>query len=242
MPLPSDVLARHLKEFTARAGHDLCGPLNQASSLAALFVQRYRGQIDSDADAILGHLSTSAHRMNELVDGLRKYGEAASPLPPLAPADLNQILLTALRPLRVSIEKTGAVINTLSPLPMLEVAADRIRMLFEAVISNAIQYSKPETAPRIAIEAYREGDCWCFSVCDEGVGIDPEHIESVFLPFRRLHGRAWPGSGLGLSTAQLVVESHDGKMHIESSKDVGTKVAFTLPFRSDPQGSYDPQP
>ena len=224
----SDRLLAHLNDFAERAGHDLCGPLNQANSLASLFAKRYRGRLDTDADTMLDHLANSASRMENLVEGLGKYLEAASRLPRREQTDLNKILSAALISLGGPIGKNSAVITS-EPLPADEVAPARIRTLFEVLLANAIQFSQSGMPPRISVQASAADEFWRFSVCDRGIGIEPEEREAVFLPFRRLHGRNWPGPGLGLPTAQLIVESHGGKIHIEGPEGNGVCVVFTLP-------------
>lgn len=226
--LPPERLLAHLNDFAERAGHDLCGPLNQANSLASLFGKRYRGRLDADADTMLDHLASSALRMENLTQGLRKYLEAASRLPCRELTDLNVVFSAALNSLRGPIGKTSATI-TAEPLPAVEVAPSRIQTLFEILLGNAIQFSKPGTPPQIAVNNSVDGQSWRFSVCDRGIGIEPEERDAVFLPFRRLHGRNWPGPGLGLSTAQLIVESHGGEIHIEAREGDGICVVFTLP-------------
>jgi light-regulated signal transduction histidine kinase (bacteriophytochrome) len=220
-------LAAHLSDFASRAGHDLCGPLNQANSLASLFVKRYRGNLDADADVMLDHLAGSAHRMEELIAGLRTYLEAAAPLPRLEVTDLNQVLIQALASLRGPIERTCAVITS-GQLPEIITSPARLQTLLEVLIANSIRFVKPGIAPLISIHSSALAEGWRFSVCDEGIGIEPGERENVFLPFRRLQGRTWPGPGLGLSTAQLIVESFGGEIHIEEGASGGICVVFTI--------------
>jgi light-regulated signal transduction histidine kinase (bacteriophytochrome) len=155
------------------------------------------------------------------------YLEAAAPLPGREVTDLNRVLAQALASLRGPIEKTSAVITS-GHLPEIMTAPARMQTLFEVLIANSIRFAKPGTAPLISIQCSAVADGWRFSVCDEGIGIEPGERENVFLPFRRLQGRTWPGPGLGLSTAQLIVESFGGDIHIEQEASGGICVVFTI--------------
>src|SRR5205807_1275199 len=129
--------------------------------------------------------------------------------------------------LKVSIDETGAIVQSHN-LPV--VFADKIRLvqLFQNLIGNAIKY-RSETVPCVEVSAERIENEWVFAIRDNGIGIKPEYAEQVFGVFKRLHGAAYPGTGIGLAICQRIVELHGGRIWLESTLGCGSTFYFTLP-------------
>jgi light-regulated signal transduction histidine kinase (bacteriophytochrome) len=223
-----------LNEFAANAGHDILGPLNQACSLLALFIKRYGGQLDSEADILLDYLLSSAARMEGVFIGVQKYLDLSSIAPCFEPTDLNKALKSALVSLESEIAESGAVIT--SDLLPQTVSADPklIAFFFELLIGNSIRFCKPSEPPQIHVIAIQAERNLIITVEDNGIGIEPAFRETVFLPFKRLNGRAYPGPGLGLAMAKLIAGLHRGGLRIESASRGGTAVVFTMPSFTAP--------
>jgi light-regulated signal transduction histidine kinase (bacteriophytochrome) len=238
---PPDVIAAQavlsgLNELSSRAGHDLLGPLNQATSLLALFIKRYGGQLDPDADKLLGFLQDASARMEGVAAGVRKYMDVAGKPPRLGSVDLNASLAASLARLAKEVTQTGAVIMSDS-LPVVSADAAHMITMFDILIGNAIKFRRPEAPPYIQVSLRRAGDFRCIAIADNGIGIDPEYRDTVFLPFRRLNGAEYAGAGLGLATAKLITGMHGGIIWIESIPEWqpsleqcsgGTYVQFTV--------------
>jgi signal transduction histidine kinase len=229
----AQALLKGLTEFSQRAGHDLLGPLNQASSLLALFIKRQKSQAGgADGGELLEFLQTASARMEGIVTGVRKYMEIAGRRPRLESVDLNVALAAGLESLRNEISASGAVV-TAEPLPIVTTDARSMATMFEILIGNAIKFSKPETAPRIRISSRPEGrfekKLAAVVVEDEGIGIEPENREVVFQPFKRLNGREYPGQGLGLAIASLIAGMHGGSLRLDAGISGGTRVELTVP-------------
>jgi light-regulated signal transduction histidine kinase (bacteriophytochrome) len=220
-------LVSALTELSSRAGHELVGPLNQAASLLALLIKRYRNHIDSNADQLLEYLQSASTRMEWVVEGIREYFEIAGRSPQLETVDLNASLASSLTLLEESILESGAVIESES-LPSVTADATHMAAIFKILIGNAIKFRKPDAAPRILVSSRQEGKIQTVSIEDNGIGIAPEFAETAFLPFERLNGREYPGVGLGLAAAKLITEVHGGTIRIESVPDAGTRVQFSL--------------
>jgi light-regulated signal transduction histidine kinase (bacteriophytochrome) len=228
-------LITSLAEFSARAGHDLLGPLNQASSLLALFIKRYRNQLDSEADHLLDFLLSASERMEGAVTGVRKYMEVTGSPPAFQTVDLNASLASALARLTKPIAESRAAIES-DTLPVTMADAVQMAAMFEILIGNAIKFRKPDTAPCIRISSRPAGDSlgdgFVVAIADNGIGIDPAYQDAVFLPFKRLNGREYPGPGLGLATAKLIAGLHGGSIRIESAAESeavdATCVSFTV--------------
>ncbi|MGA2714266.1 MAG: ATP-binding protein [Bryobacteraceae bacterium] len=225
-------LTVQLGEFSSRAGHDLLGPLNQASSLLALFIQRHDTEVNPDARILLEFLQTSAARMQDVVIGVQSYLQIAAAAPDFEAVDMNTAVASAQLRLAKAIAESSAVI-TPDALPVISAVADQMATLFEILIANSIRFRRQRETPRIRICSGQAAGNWIFTVEDNGIGIDTEYREAVFLPFRRLNGKEYPGAGMGLATAKLIVELHGGKIWIEpasgSEAPYGTAVLFTVP-------------
>jgi light-regulated signal transduction histidine kinase (bacteriophytochrome) len=226
--LAAQALLSGLTELSARASHDLLGPLNQAASLLALFIRRYANQLGPDADNLLELMQSSSTRMESAAAGVRRYLEVASHPPSFGPVDLNTALASALTLLDKAVSESGTVIVSDS-LPVVWADAAQMVTIFEFLIGNSIKFRRPDVPPRIQMSSRRITEVWSIAIADNGIGIGPEYSEAVLLPFRRLNGRAYAGAGLGLATAKLIAEMHGGSIRIGSAQEsVGTSVQFTL--------------
>jgi len=235
--IATQALLAGLTKLSARAGHDLLGSLNQARTLLALFINRYRNQLGDDADHLLEHMQRASTRMEGVVAGVRKYMEIAGKPPRFGPVDLNTALAASLGLLAKPIEESGAVIAA-DPLPVVTADAAQMVAIFEILIGNSIKFRRPDAPPYIQVSLRRAGDTASIAVEDNGIGIDPEYRELVFLPFRRLKGADYPGAGLGLATAKLITEMHGGYIRIDpvaecetaplAKNQHGTSVHFAL--------------
>jgi light-regulated signal transduction histidine kinase (bacteriophytochrome) len=145
-----------------------------------------------------------------------------------APVDCETVLAQTLHMLQISIAESGAKI-THDPLPM--VWADELQMgqLFQNLIGNALKFRGPE-APRVHISAECQGEHWCFTVQDNGIGLDPAQADYILGVFQRLHTRdEYPGIGLGLTICKKIVERHGGCISVESEPGHGATFYFTIP-------------
>ncbi|ADE14590.1 PAS sensor protein [Nitrosococcus halophilus Nc 4] len=218
-----------LEQFAYVASHDLQEPLRMVSSYAQLLARRYRGQLDSDADEFIEFMVDGATRMQALINDLLAYSRVGTKGKPFTTTDGNQIIQQVLESLRFVIEETHAHL-TVDPLPVLIADRAQLVQLFQNLISNALKFRGEET-PKIHINAKEEGDQVIFSVADNGIGIEPQYAERIFLLFQRLHTKKeYPGTGIGLSICKKIVERHGGQIWLESKPDEGTTFFFTLPL------------
>ena len=227
--METQALLAALTELAARAGHDMVGPLNQAGSLLALFIKRYRGKLDAEADQLLEFLQGSASRMEGVIEGLRDYFEALNRTPVCSASDLTCCLTRAREHLQKQITESGASIES-DPLPTAFADAAQIACVFQQLIENAIKFRNPDRPLRIHVSAACEAAMVTVTVQDTGMGIDPENAEMIFLPFKRLNGREYPGAGLGLAAVKAIIEMHGGNIRVvpAESPDAGTTIEFTL--------------
>jgi signal transduction histidine kinase len=170
-----------------------------------------------------------AKRMEALLTGLREYWSVDKEWPVyFPPCNTEEIIDHSVAHLQSIIEETGTVI-TRDPLPIVRGEKYSLQLLFQNLIANAIKYRQPDTPARIHISAEKVGTMWQFSVADNGIGIESDHLEVIFAPFKRLHGANYPGSGLGLAMCQKVVERYRGRIWAESTVGQGSTFRVQLP-------------
>jgi signal transduction histidine kinase len=222
-------LNANLKHFSYAAAHDLQQPLRLVTLYTELLSRRYKGKLDPDADKFIAYAVDGAHRIETMLSDLRAYWSVnEQKIESLGPTDCNYALEKSLGDLDVFIQESGAVV-THDSLPMVTAEAFPLSVLFQNLISNAIKYRRPEAPPRIHLSAQRSGAAWDISVTDNGIGIEQKYLETIFTPFKRLHGTEYPGTGLGLAMCQRIVERYRGHIWVESKYGHGSTFHFTLP-------------
>ena len=216
-----------LERFAFVASHDLQEPLRMITTYAQLLIKTYRGDLDPDAGMFVDNIVQGTKRMRELLVDLLAYTEIRSRLDePVELVDLNLVLDKVKENLRASIDATGAMVIA-DRMPSVAGYEGHFIPLFQNLIGNAIKYRGVE-APSVVISVEDRGGQYQFAVADNGIGIDPEYHERIFEVFRRLHGKKIPGTGIGLSICQRVVERYGGRIWVESQEGRGSKFLFTL--------------
>ena len=225
-----------LQQFAYVASHDLQEPLRMVASYVQLLSRRYKGKMDSDADEFIDFAVDGATRMQGLINALLSYSRLGSRAKELAPTNLGSVFNDVMKNLKVVLEDSGAVITN-DELPT--VMGDNVQLsrLFQNLISNSIKF-RGEDIPRIHLSVQQKDEQWVFAVSDNGIGIDPEYFERIFVIFQRLHGKEeYPGTGIGLAVCRKIVERHGGRIWVESERGKGSKFCFTIPKVADRKGS-----
>jgi PAS domain S-box-containing protein len=219
---------RELEQFAYVASHDLQEPLRMVTSYLQLLERRYRGKLDKAADDFITYAVDGATRMHGLIADLLAYSRVSTHAKPFESTDCSDVLNHALSNLEVAIEESEATI-TFDDLPTVEVDATQLTQVFQNLIGNAIKFHQKDVPPCIHISVEHQGDEWCFSVRDNGIGIAPEHTERIFLIFQRLYTREeYPGTGIGLAVCKKIVERHGGRIWVESKPGEGSTFYFTI--------------
>lgn len=217
-----------LERFAFVASHDLQEPLRMMTVYSQLLVRAFPGQPNGDVSKYIEYMIGGARRMRELLADLLAFAElGARGEQPTASTDLNLVLDKVTQNLKASIDETGAHI-TAEPLPVVNVYEGHFIALFQNLISNAIKY-RSNMQPEVRVFVEQNNGDWRFGVADNGIGIDREYLDKIFVPFKRLHGGDIPGSGIGLAICQRVIERYGGRIWAESEAGRGSTFLFTLP-------------
>jgi PAS domain S-box-containing protein len=224
-----------LEKFVLVASHDLQEPLRTTANAALLLDEVHGRQLGGEARELLGFIVNGVTHMRRLIDSLLVFsGIGDKPVVPAA-TDSGAVLADVLGNLRAVIQESGAVIDR-GALPVVRADPAHLEQLFMNLIGNAIKFREGK-APRIRVEARRDGTHWAFSVSDNGIGINAAYFDKVFELFERLHGGGrYPGTGLGLAICKKIVEANNGRIWVESEEGKGSTFFFTL-SAAEPRGS-----
>jgi PAS domain S-box-containing protein len=219
---------KELQQFAYAASHDLQEPLRMVSSFSQLLERRYKNRLDDDADEFIEFIVEGAQRMKNLIDDLLIYSRVTRKEKEFEEVELEKILIITLSDFSVSIKEQHVTI-THDTLPTIFADASQMGQVFQNLIGNAIKFHGKDD-PKIHISVQEDLDGWTFVVKDNGIGIDKKHQKQIFEVFRRLHTRKeYPGTGIGLSICQKIIEGHGGKLWVDSTPGLGTTFYFTIP-------------
>jgi len=217
-----------LEQFAYVASHDLQEPLRKVASFCQLLQRRYIGQLDARADQYIEFAVDGAKRMQALIDDLLAFSRVGrverEPVLVSAASALSQARVN----LTAEIRKSGALIRN-SDLPTVKAEFSLLTSVFQNLISNAIKF-RADSPPVVDVAAIRQEEYWLFSVADNGIGIEPEFADRIFVIFQRLHDRAaYAGTGIGLAMCRKIVEHYGGQIWLDIDYHAGAKFNFTLP-------------
>jgi light-regulated signal transduction histidine kinase (bacteriophytochrome) len=217
-----------LEQFAYIASHDLQEPLRMVSGFTGLLQRRYAGKLDADADEFIGFAIGGVNRMQALINDLLSYSRVGREEVAAKPVDMQLVVDEALANLQSAIEDRSALVSR-GPLPTVLANHGMLVRVFQNLIANALKFCKADR-PIVRIAAEQHGSEWVFSVADNGIGIDPQYRDRIFLIFQRLHQQGeYPGTGIGLAVVKRIVERNGGRIWLESEPGKGTTFFFTLP-------------
>ncbi|MHB8243695.1 MAG: sensor histidine kinase [Solirubrobacteraceae bacterium] len=217
-----------LEQFAYVASHDLQEPLRKVASFCQALEQRYKGQLDERADQYIDFAVDGAKRMQVLINDLLAFSRVGRSGRERELRPLGDIVSAAQSSLTQAIARTGATIDV-GELPT--VLGERVLLvsLFQNLIGNALKFHGPQP-PLVRIAAERRGEEWEICCSDNGIGIEPEYAERIFVIFQRLHTReAFEGTGIGLAMCRKIVEYHGGHIWLDTTHAPGACFRFTLP-------------
>lgn len=221
-----------LQQFAYVASHDLQEPLRMVIGYMGLLEKRYTGKLGPEADEFIGFAVDGAKRMQALIKDLLVYSRTGTQAKEAQEVDCSAILGKTLATLNITIQENNARV-THDELPLVRAEGTQLGQLFQNLIGNALKY-RNGNAPEVHIGCRRAGTFWEFFVRDNGIGIDPQFAQKVFIIFQRLHTKEqYPGTGIGLAVCKKIVERHGGRIWVESKPQEGSTFYFTLPATRD---------
>jgi light-regulated signal transduction histidine kinase (bacteriophytochrome) len=226
-----DELARaneQLRRFAFIVSHELQEPLRIVRTHSQLLERRCRLLLDDESFENIDFIVKGTDRMATFIRDMLAYSQSVEGNLNLERISLKVPLDMALVELEMTIRDAGARVTS-DVLPVWEMDSMRISQVFRNLIVNGIKYRSPERAPHIHVSAVQAPRECVVTVADNGLGIEQQYAEQVFVLFKRLHGREKSGSGVGLAICKQIVEQHGGEIWVESLPGKGSKFKFTLP-------------
>ncbi|HEX5204722.1 ATP-binding protein [Paractinoplanes rhizophilus] len=219
---------RDLEQFAYVASHDLQEPLRKVASFCQLLQRRYAGQLDERADQYIAFAVDGAQRMQRLINDLLAFSRIGRLTAGFTDVDLGRVLTDVSSQLDARAGEDAEISWT--GLPTVEGEEPLLTTLFVNLIGNSLKFRRPGVPPVVRVSARREGDEWLINVRDNGIGIEAEFADKVFVIFQRLHARdAYEGTGIGLAIVKKIVEYHGGRIWLDLDVEEGTSINFTLP-------------
>jgi signal transduction histidine kinase len=224
-----------LQDFASIASHDMREPLRKVISFGNLLRQKYADSLGQTGGDYLNRMIEASQRMQTLLTSLLDYSKVTIAQEPFEEVDLFDLVHDVLSDLEVRIAKTGGEVQV-GELPVLAADHTQMRQLFQNLIGNALKFHKEGEKPVVKVLCDASDDANCLIVVeDNGIGFDEQHLDRIFAPFQRLHGRSSPfeGTGMGLAICKKIVERHGGSITARSEPGRGSAFVVTLPIKQD---------
>lgn len=219
---------QELQQFAFVASHDLQEPLRMISSFVGLLERRYKHVLDAKALEYISFASNGAKQMQKIILDLLELSRVGKVVENKVELDLRILIEEIQQYLRKPIREKNALIE-FENLPIIHSYRTPLLQIFQNLIGNGLKYSKAETTPKIRIQARELPDHWEFSVIDNGIGIDTEYFNKIFVVFQRLHlQKEFEGTGIGLAIVKKAVDFLEGEIHLESEIGKGSQFIFTI--------------
>ncbi|MGS2613317.1 sensor histidine kinase [Micromonospora sp. LZ34] len=220
---------RDLEQFAYVASHDLQEPLRKVASFCQLLQRRYAGQLDERADQYIAFAVDGAQRMQRLINDLLAFSRIGRLTAGFTEVDLNKVMGDVAGQTEAARQYADAEL-TWSELPVIRGEEPLLTNLLANLVSNSIKFRRPDVRPQVHVSARLVGDEWEITCQDNGIGIEPEFADKIFVIFQRLHAKdAYPGTGIGLAIVKKIVEYHGGRVWVDTDVEEGTAIRFTLP-------------
>ncbi|MET8305823.1 CHASE3 domain-containing protein [Micromonospora sp. NPDC005173] len=220
---------RDLEQFAYVASHDLQEPLRKVASFCQLLQRRYAGQLDERADQYIAFAVDGAQRMQRLINDLLAFSRIGRLTAGFVDVDLNKVMGDVAGQTEAARQYADAEL-TWTELPVIRGEEPLLTNLLANLVSNSIKFRRPDVPPKVHVSARLVGTEWEITCQDNGIGIEPEFADKIFVIFQRLHSKdAYPGTGIGLAIAKKIVEYHGGRVWVDTDVPEGTAIRFTLP-------------
>ncbi len=219
-----------LEQFAYVASHDLQEPIRMVISFTQLLQKRYADKLDADAQEFIKYAVDGAERMKELIDTLLEYSRVSTSKGRWKQFSVQAVVKNICDDFKEYLDESGTKIFY-KDLPEVYSDESMFTRLLTNLVSNSIKYRKEEN-PWVKISAQKNNSEWIFSVEDNGIGMEEQYFDKIFILFKRLHGKSeYPGTGIGLAIVKRIIEKLGGRIWLESKINEGTTFHFTIPIK-----------
>src|SRR5690606_29177532 len=209
--------------------HDLQEPLRMINGFMLRLQKKYEEKLDERAHLYIRFAVDGAVRMRKIILDLLEYSRAGRKEYEKEEVNMNELMEELVKFSALNIKRKEATVKW-KKLPVVHAARIPIQQLMQNLLSNALKYRHPDRKPIIKIEAQELSGYWKFIVSDNGIGIEKQFFDKIFIIFQRLHSKEeYSGTGIGLAICKKIIENHDGEIWVESEPGIGSKFIFTLP-------------
>lgn len=235
----------NLEEFAYASSHDLQAPLRKINYFVQQLKKELGEQLEEKPLELFRRIEISTSRMVRLIEDLLTFSYVSKGTGKVSEIDLNQQVKDVLEDLELEVSEKGVKI-TVQKLPKIRGNGRQFHQFFLNLLSNSIKYTKQDVAPEIQVSSIevngREVEAnrpfaevdkkyYLIQLKDNGIGFEQEYAEAIFKVFTRLHNTSdYPGTGIGLSIVQKVVENHNGYIWAESKPGEGANFKVLLPI------------
>ncbi|MFI2710045.1 ATP-binding protein [Micromonospora sp. NPDC018662] len=220
---------RDLEQFAYVASHDLQEPLRKVASFCQLLQRRYAGQLDERADQYIAFAVDGAQRMQRLINDLLAFSRIGRLTTGFTEVDLNRVMGDVAGQTEAARQYADAEL-TWDEMPTIRGEEPLLTNLLVNLVSNSVKFRRPDVPSKVHVSARLVDGEWEISCRDNGIGIEPEFADKIFVIFQRLHSKdAYPGTGIGLAIVKKIVEYHGGRVWVDTDVEEGTTIRFTLP-------------
>jgi PAS domain S-box-containing protein len=218
-----------LERFAYVASHDLQEPLRMISSFMSLLEKKYNDKLDDKARQYIRYAVDGAKRMRQIMLDLLEFSRFGGNHGERESIELNKLIDEFKLLRRRLIQEKSATIH-FDKLPVIQAHLAPVTLVLHNLLDNALKYSRDSVKTEIWITVTENEDYWQFAVKDNGLGIEPDYFDKIFVIFQRLHHHEMvPGSGMGLAIAKRIVENYKGAIWLESKPNEGSTFYFTIP-------------
>jgi light-regulated signal transduction histidine kinase (bacteriophytochrome) len=217
-----------LEQFAYVASHDLQEPLRMVTGFLTQIEKKYGDLIDDKGKQYIAFAVDGAKRMRQIILDLLEFSRVGRMEDKLETVDLNEVVEEVQILFSKKIKEKLATI-LVDPLPVIHSYKSPMRQVFQNLISNALKYDREGIPSQIKIKVTELKTHWQFAVTDNGIGIDKEYFDKIFIIFQRLHNKdEYSGTGMGLAVTKKIIENLGGKIWVESEEGKGCTFYFTI--------------
>lgn len=222
-----EVANEELKGFTRSVAHDLQSPLRTIEGFGHILLEKHGDDLDEQARFLVERMRNAAREMTSLVESLSMLSRITRQRMDPQPVDLSSLARSIVESLLEQHPERSVEVDIQSAL-VVEGDHGLLKILLENLLSNAWKFTRGVDEPRIELGMTRGEGHEVFYVRDNGAGFPEEKAQEIFEPFKRAHGDAFEGTGVGLATVHRIVRRHGGEIEATSSDDEGATFRFTL--------------